>query len=76
MTIIKALRGHRRNKMRKFIFILLAGLAPSLPGCALAADSSEMNALMIVDSDSAAFNKDFQNITNSIRLILTRQVHF
>ena len=57
--------------MRKFIFILLAGLAPSLPGCALAADDSEMNALMIVDSDSAAFNKDFQKYLadNGARII-------
>jgi len=57
--------------MRKFIFILLAGLTTALPGGVLAQDGSDMNALMIVDSDSAAFNKDFQKYLadNGARII-------
>ena len=46
--------------MRKAIFILFAGMAPVLFIAAAAQGGAEMNALMIVDSDSAAFNKDFQ----------------
>ncbi len=63
--------------MRKFIFILLAGLAPVFAGGALAADSGEMNALMIVDSDSAAFNKDFQKYLadNGARIITAYPPH-
>ena len=46
--------------MRKAIFILFAGLALMFTIGAAAQGGREMNALMIVDSDSAAFNKDFQ----------------
>ena len=46
--------------MRKTIFILLAGLTPAFSIVAVAQEGSGMNALMIVDSDSAAFNKNFQ----------------
>lgn len=57
--------------MRKFVFILLAGLASALPVGTPAQDGSTMNALLIVDSDSAAFNKDFQKYLadNGARII-------
>jgi len=57
--------------MRKFIIILLAGLVTALPGGAPAQDGKDMNALLIVDSDSAAFNKDFQKYLadNGARII-------
>ncbi len=46
--------------MRKAILIFFAGLAPIFSIRAAAQGGREMNALMIVDSDSAAFNRDFQ----------------
>ena len=46
--------------MRKAILIFFAGLAPVFSIRAAAQGGREMNALMIVDSDSAAFNRDFQ----------------
>jgi len=57
--------------MRKFIFVMLAGLASVFPGGAAAEDASDMNALLMVDSESAAFNKDFQKYLadNGARII-------
>ena len=57
--------------MRKLIIILLACLSAALPVRTLAQDGSNMNALLIVDSDAAAFNKDFQKYLadNGARII-------
>lgn len=46
--------------MLKAIIMLFAGLAPVSPAGAAAQGGGEMNALMIVASDSAAFNRNFQ----------------
>lgn len=63
--------------MRKFIIMLLAALAAASPGGAPAQDGKELNALLIVDSDSAAFNRDFQKYLadNGARIIRAYPPH-